>query len=151
MVSDVAGIILFEIEIHLLKLGTLQLSFSVADPSLCEKRSAIQIIVVDVERRAVELQSDETVVTHVDVFVCFIAAVVIEDAVAIDNVRKGVAVDRHASMADATPEGLNSASRSKAVVDSKSVLMPPEPENGPFGRNNVSQLLCGYRIPIIEA
>jgi hypothetical protein len=92
VVSDIGGIILLEIRIHISKLWSLQLSLAVAYPALGEKQCVEQIIVVDVERRAVELQSDETVVAHVDALRRRIVAVVVQDAVAIGDVRNGVAV-----------------------------------------------------------
>ena len=138
MVSDVGRIICLRVELTFRNTGPCSCPF----PLLCsgEKQSAEQIVVVDITR-AIEIQSDETVVTHVDVLVRVVSAVVIQDAVAIGDVWNGVAVNRHAAMANAAPEGLNPLSCSKTVVESKAVFMSPEPQNGPFGRNNVSEVV----------
>src|SRR6266404_6347649 len=121
MALDIAGIVLRERRIDILELWSLQVSLSVADPSLGEKQSVIQIIVVDFECGAVERQGDKTVVAHVDVFVRLVTTVVIQDAVAIGDVRNSTAGNRHAAMANAASVGLYSVSDSKSIVDREPV------------------------------
>src|SRR5215467_3505483 len=130
---DIVRIVLCEVRIDILELWSLQVSLPVADPSLGKQQSVVQIVVADLEFGAIELQDDETVVAHVDVFVRHVTAVVIQDAVAIGDVWNGTSANRHTAMAYAAPVSLNAVYDSKSIVNRKPVFMTPKPENRPVG------------------
>ena len=150
MVLDIDRVILLEIGAQISKLRPLQIALSIAYPSLRKQRRVEQIVVIDVKTGSVKLQSDETVVADVDVFVGRILPVVIQHAITLSNIWSSAAANRHSAMANAAPKCLDAIACTETVVESKAVFVAPEPEHRTIRRNHAPELLSWYRIPIVK-
>src|SRR5258708_38368139 len=117
-------------------------------PIFCQDQRLLQIVICDVQRRAVEGKVCVPVVTNVNFLVARITPVIPSEPSTIRNVRSRAALDGHAAMADASPIRLDALLDAEFLIDREPVLVAPEPNNRPV--NQLRQLLRWNLIPILK-
>jgi hypothetical protein len=73
----------------------------------------MQIVIVDVKLGTVEIEDSKSVISDVDNLAGLVLPIVVKDAVAFIDVRGRIAINRHATVTDATTEGSNASSTPK--------------------------------------
>src|ERR1700676_5037360 len=98
------------------------------------------------QRRPIQRQITVAVVTHINVLIIWITAIVPGQPSTIFNFGSLAALDRHAAMANASTVGVDTILNAKLVIDRELMLVSPIPQN--WAMNQFRQLPRRNLIPI---
>src|ERR1700719_3590029 len=117
-------------------------------PIFCEDQRLLQIVICDVQRRAIEGKVAVSVVANINFLVARITPVIPSEPSTIRNVGSCATLDGHAAVANASPICLNAVLDADLLIDRQPVLVAPEPNHRPV--NQLRQLLRWNLIPILK-
>src|SRR5580704_1688366 len=117
-------------------------------PIFCEDQRLLQIVICDVQRRAIEGKVAVSVVANINFLVARVTPVIPSEPSTIRNVGNCATLDGHAAVANASPIGLNALHDAELLVDREPVLVAPKPNHRPM--NQLRKLLCWNLVPILK-
>src|SRR6202158_6513625 len=103
-------------------------------PIFCQHERLLQIVICDVQRRAIEGKVAVSVVANINFLVARITPVIPSEPPTIRNVRSRAALDGHAAMSNASPICLDAPLDAELLIDREPVLVAPEPNHRPVNQ-----------------
>src|ERR1700688_1698487 len=100
------------------------------------------------QRRPIQRQITVAVVTHINVLIVWITAIVPCKPSTIFNVGSPAALDRHSAVANASPVGVDAILHAELVIDRELMLVSPIPQN--WAMDQFRQLPRRNLIPIAK-
>ncbi len=108
----------------------------------------LQVVICDVQRRAVKEKVCVPVVANINFLVARITPVIPSEPSTIRDIRSRAALDGHTAVSYTSPVGLDAVLDAELLIDGEPVLVAPKPNNRPM--NQLRKLLRRNLIPILK-
>src|SRR5216684_4408981 len=117
-------------------------------PIFCQDQRMLQVVICDVQRRAVKEKVCVPVVANINFLVARITPVIPSEPSTIRDIRSRAALDGHTAVSYTSPVGLDAVLDAELLIDGEPVLVAPKPNNRPM--NQLRKLLRRNLIPILK-
>src|SRR6202521_51844 len=117
-------------------------------PIFCQDERLLQIVICDVQRRAIEGKVAVSVVANINFLVARITPFIPSEPSTIRNVGSCATLDGHAAVGNASPISLDALLDAELLINRRPVLVDPNTNHRPM--NQLRKLRRWSLIPILK-